>query len=119
AEHPVARAIVKSAAERGLTAPAAQAFQAIPGRGVRASVDGRQLAVGGPNLLASLGVTAAADFEQFATEAAGRGQGVVYLVDGTSALAAFAVADAVRPESRAAVKQLHDAGIAVVMMTGD
>ncbi|MGH7624193.1 MAG: heavy metal translocating P-type ATPase [Gemmatimonadaceae bacterium] len=119
AEHPVARAIVKSAAERGLATPAAREFQAIPGRGVKASIDGRQLAVGGPNLLTSLGVMPAADFEQFAAEAAGRGQGVVYLVEGTRALAAFAVADAVRPESREAVKQLHDAGIEVVMMTGD
>lgn len=119
AEHPVARAIVKSAAERGLATPAAREFQAIPGRGVKANIDGRQLAVGGPNLLTSLGVMPAADFEQFAAEAAGRGQGVVYLVEGTRALAAFAVADAVRPESREAVKQLHDAGIEVVMMTGD
>ena len=119
AEHPVARAIVTSAAERGLEVPASSAFEAIPGRGVRATVDGRQFAAGGPNLLTSLGVTPAPELQRFAEEAAGRGQGVVYLVEGSRALAAFAVADAVRPESAEAIRRLHDAGVEVVMMTGD
>ena len=119
AEHPVAHAIAKSAAERGLPVPNASSFDALPGRGVRATVEGRMLAVGGPNLLASLGVQAGAGLHAFTGEAAARGQGVVYLVEGKQALAAFAVADAVRPESREAVQRLHEAGIEVVMMTGD
>ena len=101
AEHPVARAIVKSAEERGLPIPAATGFEAIPGRGVQATVEGRKLAGGGPNLLAGLGIGAAPELERFAAEAAGRGQGVVYLVEGGRRMAAFAVADAVRPESAA------------------
>jgi P-type Cu2+ transporter len=119
AEHPVARAIVKSAEARGLAVPGSADFAAIPGRGVRATVEGRQLAGGGPNLLAGLGVTPGPDLQRFAEQAAGRGQGVVYLVEGGRTLAAFAVADAVRPESAEAVRRLHDAGIEVVMMTGD
>ncbi|HYD52369.1 MAG TPA: heavy metal translocating P-type ATPase, partial [Gemmatimonadaceae bacterium] len=119
AEHPVARAIVKSAEERGLVAPAASRFEAIPGRGVRATVDGRALAAGGPNLLASLGVSPAAELRAFAGEAAARGQGVIYLIENATTLAAFAVADAPRPESAEAVRRLHEAGIEVVMMTGD
>ncbi len=119
AEHPVARAIVKSAADRGLTVPAATGFQAIPGRGVRATVEGRDLAEGGPNLLSSLNVAPEPALRAFADEAAGHGQGVVYLIEGGRTLAAFAVADAARPESAEAVKRLHDAGIEVVMMTGD
>ncbi|MCD6673522.1 MAG: heavy metal translocating P-type ATPase [Burkholderiaceae bacterium] len=119
AEHPVARAIVKSAAERRLAVPEAQAFEVIPGRGARADVEGRRLAVGGPNLLAQLEVTPAPELGRFVEEAAKRGQGVVYLVEGSRALAAFAVADAVRPESAEAVRRLHEAGIEVVMMTGD
>ncbi|MEW5926109.1 MAG: HAD family hydrolase [Gemmatimonadota bacterium] len=55
-EHPVARAIVLSAQERGLHVPAVSDFESIPGRGVKATVEGRQLQGGGPNLLASLGV---------------------------------------------------------------
>ncbi|MFL5620416.1 MAG: heavy metal translocating P-type ATPase [Gemmatimonadaceae bacterium] len=119
AEHPVARAIVKSAEERELTIPPASDFQAIPGHGVQALIEGRQLAVGGPNLLAKLGVVTPAPLRTFADQAAAQGQGAVYLVEGTRALAAFAVADAIRPESRAAVQRLHDAGIEVVMLTGD
>ena len=119
AEHPVALAIVTSAAERGLVVPASSAFEAIPGRGVRSTVDGHQLAVGGPNLLTNLHVTPAPELQQFAEEAAARGQGVVYLIEGSRALAAFAVADAVRPESAEAVRRLHEAGVEVVMMTGD
>ena len=119
AEHPVARAIVTSAAERRISVPASQHFDVVPGRGARASVEGRELAVGGPNLLACRGATAQPDLDRFTAEAARRAQGVVYLVEGSHVLAAFAVADAVRPESAEAVRQLHEAGIDVVMMTGD
>jgi Cu2+-exporting ATPase len=119
AEHPVAHAIVKSAAERGVAVPPATSFEAIPGRGARAVVEGRGLAVGGPNLLQSTAAKPCAELERFAQEAASRGQGVVYLLEGSRPLSAFAVADAVRPESAEAVRRLHEAGIEVVMMTGD
>jgi Cu2+-exporting ATPase len=123
AEHPVARAIVKSAEERHLTAPAATGFESVPGQGVRATVEGRTLAVGGPNLIARVGVSPAPELVQFATEAASRGQGVIYLLEGVGdesrTVAAIAVADAVRPESAEAVRRLHDGGVEVVMMTGD
>ena len=119
AEHPVAHAIVASARERGLEIPRADGFQAIPGHGVEATVEGRQLSVGGPNLLQRLQVTPPAEFRAFVDAAARSGQGVVYAVEDKRILAAFAVADAVRPESREAVQRLHEMGIAVVMMTGD
>ena len=119
AEHPVAQAIVASARERGLDVPRGSEFQAIPGHGVEAVVEGRRLRVGGPNLLRKLGVTPPSELQVFADEAAARGQGVIYTVDGDRALAAFAVADAVRPESAEAVRRLHELGIEVVMMTGD
>ncbi len=119
AEHPVARAIVATAAERGLPVPAATDFRAEAGRGVVASVDGRRLAVGGPNLLAQSGVTPPRGLQSFADEAAARGQGVVYLLEQDRVLAAFAVADAIRPESLEAVRRLHAQGIEVAMLTGD
>ena len=119
AEHPVARAIVSSANERGLTIPSATGFELMPGRGVRATVDGRIISNGGPNLLASLDVTLPPTLQQFTDEAAARGQGVIYLIDDAEVHAAFAVADAVRPESAEAVRRLHEAGLEVVMMTGD
>jgi Cu2+-exporting ATPase len=119
AEHPVARAIVASAAERGLAVPRATAFGAIQGHGVEARLDGRWLAVGGPNMLRRNGVEVARALEAFAAEAAARGQGVVYLVEAGRARAAFAVADAVRPESAEAVRRLHAQQIEVVLLTGD
>ncbi|HLV26015.1 MAG TPA: heavy metal translocating P-type ATPase [Gemmatimonadales bacterium] len=119
AEHPVARAIVASAAERGLEPPASSGFESHPGQGISAHVDGRELLVGGPNLLARLQVAVAPELKEFAREAADAGQGVVYLIENGATLAAFAVADAVRPESAEAVGALQEMGIEVVMMTGD
>jgi P-type Cu2+ transporter len=119
AEHPVARAIVESARERGLQIPVARDFEAIPGFGARAVVDGRALAVGGPNLLARQGTPLPPEFAELTDRNAPRGQGVVYLLESDRVLAAFAVADAIRPESAEAVRRLHELGIEVAMLTGD
>ena len=119
AEHPVARAIVASARERTLTIPAATGFQALPGHGVRATVEGRQISNGGPNLLSKLSVNPSQVLAEFGAGAASRGEGVIYMVEGQRVVAAFAVADAVRPESAEAVKRLHATGIEVIMLTGD
>jgi Cu2+-exporting ATPase len=120
AEHPIARAIVKSAEDAGAVIPAAEHTEYQPGRGMRGTVAGRQLAVGGPNLLAGLSLTLPEELRSTADDAARRGQTTVVLVeDDARALAVFVVADAVRPESRDAVNALHDAGVEVVMITGD
>ncbi|MDQ3699235.1 MAG: heavy metal translocating P-type ATPase, partial [Gemmatimonadota bacterium] len=118
-EHPVARAIVTSAEERGLRVPAATDFEYIPGQGVRGTVEGRRLSAGGPNLLATMGAQPDAAHRAFVDRAATKGQGVIYLIDNDRVVAAFAVADAVRPESREAIHRLHEEGIEVVMLTGD
>jgi P-type Cu2+ transporter len=119
AEHPVARAIVATATERKLTIPRATDFQAIPGHGVQATVEGRALSDGGPNLLKRLGVEPPPELRRFAEEAASRGESVIYQVEQGQVQAAFSVADAVRPESADAIKRLHDAGVEVAMVTGD
>lgn len=119
AEHPVAKAIVTSATERGLTVPRVANFEAIPGHGVHADLDGRRLAVGGPNLIRRDRIAVPAEIEAFAAEAARRAESVVYLIENGRALAAFSVADAVRPESAEAVRRLHAQGLKVVMLTGD
>jgi P-type Cu2+ transporter len=119
AEHPVAQAIVTSARERGLEVPRATDFSSIPGHGVHATVSGRQLSAGGPNLLTRLGIQLSGQVAAFTEAAAQRGQGVVYLLEGSRALAGFALADAIRPESGDAVRRLHELGLEVAMLTGD
>jgi Cu2+-exporting ATPase len=118
-EHPVAQGIVKSAEEKGLSLPAVADFQAIPGQGVRARLDGREVHLGGPNLLRALKVDPPPELAAAAERAASCGQASIYLVEDGRVRAVFAIADAVRPESHEAVSRLHDSGVQVVMMTGD
>ena len=123
-EHPIAQGIVRTATDRVGRGTRAESFEALPGRGVRATVNGRTLYVGGPALLRELDVAGDAAVRDGADAASRRGETVVYLVEEESAstrrvLAAFAVADIARPESREAVSDLRRAGVDVVMMTGD
>jgi Cu2+-exporting ATPase len=118
-EHTIAQGIVRSAEEQALAVPRTEQFEAIPGHGVRALVEGRELFMGGPAMLRRLNVTPRAAVREAADRAASRGQAAVYLLTPSSALAVFAVADAVRPESREAIQRLHEQGIEVVMLTGD
>lgn len=118
-EHTIAQGIVKSAEEQRLSVPAAESFEAIPGHGVRASVEGKEYYMGGPAMLRRLGVTPAAQVQDAAERAASRGQASIYLLTATDAVAAFTIADAVRPESREAIQRLREQGIEVVMLTGD
>jgi P-type Cu2+ transporter len=118
-EHPVALAILLSAQERGLAVPRASNFKSLTGRGVEATVNGKVLTGGGPNMLRSLNITLPRDLQDFTERVAQRGQGAIYLAEGDRAIAAFAVADQIRPESREAIQQLHGLGVEVVMLTGD
>jgi Cu2+-exporting ATPase len=118
-EHTIAQGIVKSAEERTLTIPNADQFEAIPGRGVRAVVEGKKFYMGGPAMLKRLAVTPSAAVRDAAERAAARGQASIYLLTSKAAVAAFTIADAVRPESREAIQRLHAQQIEVVMLTGD
>ena len=118
-EHPIARAIESAADERQLALPSASHFEALPGRGVQGEVDGRVLRVGGPRLIELSGVRVPAEIAAAARTWGERGQTVVYLVEDDRVLAAFALSDLIRPESREAVEQLKAMGIRVAMLTGD
>jgi Cu2+-exporting ATPase len=118
-EHTIAEGVVKSAEERGLRLPKSEHFQALPGRGVQAIVGGRTILLGGPALLREHGIQVDPTLQAAIERAATRGQAAITMIDGTSAMAVFAIADAVRPESRDAIQRLHDQQIEVIMMTGD
>jgi Cu2+-exporting ATPase len=118
-EHTIAQGIVRTARERGVPLTRAERFEAIPGKGVRAHVNGRELYMGGPALVKALSLEVPPALREATDRAAERGQASIYLADATRALAAFALADVVRAESREAIRALHDDRIEVVMMTGD
>jgi P-type Cu2+ transporter len=119
-EHPLARAIVAAARTQAAgELPAAGDFRSMTGRGVQATVDGAAVAVGGPALLRELAV---AEPEGLADQVGAwkrRGATVLYVVREDKALGALSLEDAVRPESRQAVSELHRLGKRVVMLTGD
>ena len=118
-EHAIAQGIVRSAESRHFDIARAEGFEAIAGKGAKARVAGRELYIGGPAMLAMLRLTTPESLVALATRGAQRGQAVVYLAEPNGVLAAFAVADVVRQESREAVQALHDRAVEVVMMTGD
>jgi Cu2+-exporting ATPase len=117
-EHPLARAIVAAAKERGGVAPAI-AFRSITGRGVEATVDGQRYAVGGPALLRERRLEEPRGLPGPVREWTARGAAVLYLVQGDQIVGALALEDQVRPEAREAVAELQRMGKRVVMLTGD
>lgn len=118
-EHPIGKALRMSAEERDLEIPEARNFKAKAGEGVEAEVDSRKLRVGGPALLEQLGVDVAESLQRPAEDFGKEGQAAIYLVEEKKVLAVFAIADAIREESYDAIRELHDQGIEVAMLTGD
>ncbi|MFF5176527.1 heavy metal translocating P-type ATPase [Micromonospora sp. NPDC000316] len=118
-EHPLARAIVTAAGRAG-PAPAA-GFRSLPGRGVQATVDGTEYAVGGPALLRELGLSLPAELEKATERWSARGAAVLHLVRlPETVLGAFALTDEVRPEAQRAIVELRAEGVrTIAMITGD
>ena len=114
-EHPLARAIVVAAEQRGITASTATEFESLAGRGARAKVDGQSVAVGGPRLLAELGLEPLDQTQAWANE----GRTVLHVVIDGAIAGALALEDEIRPESHEAIRDLHALGLRVAMITGD
>jgi Cu2+-exporting ATPase len=114
-EHPLARAIVAAAADRGLTVPAATEFRSAAAEGVVATVDSQRVSVGGPHLLHGHGAEALSETEDWSAE----GATVLHVLVDDAVVGALRLDDEVRPESRQAIDELHRRGIQVVMITGD
>jgi Cu2+-exporting ATPase len=117
-EHPLARAIVRAAKERGAVATATD-FRSITGRGVEAHVDGDGYAVGGPALLRQRSLDEPEVLAAWSEGWKGRGAAVLYLVRGEDIVGGLALEDEIRPEARDAVAALQAMGRRVVMITGD
>jgi Cu2+-exporting ATPase len=118
-EHPLARAIVDEAKRIGARQLHAANFEALAGRGARAMVEGKNIAVGGPRLLAEAKATVPPEVEKVTSDWASEGRTVLSVVIGARVLGALAVEDEIRPESLEAVADLHRLGIRVAMITGD
>jgi len=117
-EHPLGEAIVKGAKKRNLTLPEPDEFEAIPGYGVRARVEGRELFIGNSKLMAERQILIA-DLDKNAEELSGAGKTPMFVgIDGVAA-GVIAVADTVKETSAKAIKELQRMGVEVVMMTGD
>ena len=117
-EHPLGQAIVEAAKAQGLALSEPQAFEAVAGGGVRATVDGRVVLVGTTRLLTENGVPLNGLSEQVTRLQGEAKTAMLVAVDG-EAVGIIAVADTVKPTSKEAIDQLHAMGIEVVMLTGD
>ncbi len=117
-EHPIAQAVVAGAQARGLTVPAAEGFEALPGFGAQAQVSGRLVQVGADRFMARLGVSTA-PFAEAAARFGAEAKTPLYMaVDGALA-AVIAVADPIKPTTLEALTTLRAAGLKLVMITGD
>ena len=115
-EHPIAKGILRGAADRGIVAPPATEFRNLPGEGARATIEGSEVEVVSPGTLGRRGI-AVTDARVAAEHQAGRT--VVFVVLNGAVAGAVALADIIRPESREAVRQLQALGLRCMMLTGD
>ena len=117
-EHPLARAVLAEAVVRGLSLAAVANFKSLPGRGLAASVEGRDVLVGSPRLMKERGVDLAG-LEPLAEQEEEASRTVMWIAENGRALGFMAVTDPVKPSAARAVAQLQALGIEAVMLTGD
>ena len=118
-EHPIARAIVASAKEKGLQVSQTTSFSALSGRGAVGTVAGRAVHVGGPRMIEELKANLPETIKQASVQASSDGKTVVYVIEDANVQGAIMLADVIREESKEAVAALHAMGKRVAMLTGD
>jgi Cu+-exporting ATPase len=117
-EHPLAAAIVKGAGEKGVTVGSTNGFESLTGRGVRGRVEDLAVALGNRKLLEELGIDPGS-LAQRAEALRADGQTVMYVVVENKVAGLVGVADPIKETTHEAIRQLHDDGVRVVMLTGD
>jgi P-type Cu+ transporter len=117
-EHPLAAAVVASARERGVVPVRASAFSAVPGKGVRGTVEGRQVALGNAALLAELGLSVPT-LTSRADELRREAQTVVFVVVNGQPAGLLGIADPIKETTPEALRALRSEGLQIVMLTGD
>ena len=118
-EHPSARAIVTAARTQDLRVPAGTGFISLTGRGVSATVEGAEIMVGGPNLIAAQALVIPPELEQQTEPWIARGASVLHLIRAGQVIGALGLEDEIRADSRQAITALQARGIRVAMITGD
>jgi Cu+-exporting ATPase len=117
-EHPLAAAIVEGAGEKEVDLAKAEDFEAISGKGVKGTVDGRQVALGNPKLFEDLGIDPG-DLTDRAEELRGEGQTVMFVAVEGKPAGLLGVADPIKESTTEAIEKLHEEGLRIVMVTGD
>lgn len=117
-EHPLAAAIVRAATDRKLVLSAVREFQSTSGKGVAGKINQHDVALGNAAMLQQLGIKAAVDLSA-ADAARAAGHGVMFIVIDAQLVGWLSVADPVKPGTSEVIAELRDAGIEVVMLTGD
>ncbi|MFB6275230.1 MAG: heavy metal translocating P-type ATPase, partial [Halothece sp.] len=118
-EHPLGKAIVEAAQTQNLKLPQTQNFESITGRGIQGDVSGQTYYLGRAEWVEEKQLDFSGELKSKLQKAEERGESVVILMDDTSALAVITMADQVREQAKAAVRQLHEKNLQVVMITGD
>jgi Cu2+-exporting ATPase len=118
-EHFISRAIVGEMKRRKLSTLAATDFVRIPGKGVKGTVEGVTVFVGGEHILKEARVHISGELSEHAAKEGAKGKTVIYVIRGDEILGAFALADIIREESREAIRTLRAEGVEVAMLTGD
>ncbi len=117
-EHPLARAVVEAAEEEGIEVPASEGFQAMPGKGVEAAVEGRRVLVGTSRFLTSQRIELGTAEQILAEHEAQAHTAVLIAIDGKVA-GILAIADTIKPDAKEAVTEMKAYGISPIMLTGD
>jgi Cu+-exporting ATPase len=117
-EHPLGEAIVEEALRRGLDLSPASEFEASPGLGVEAVVEGERVRIGSPRFLSASGIEAG-EVSKKASESASRGETPVLVARGATILGIVSVADPVREGASDAIREMRALGLDVIMLTGD